>query len=214
MPVFVHKNLPVGKIVFIGDSITDSGRKSDPVNLGHGYVRLIRDYYVLEGLGSKIEVCNRGISGNRVTDLASRWEKDVINEKPDFLTISIGINDVWRQLDQPGMKQVMPDDFRRIYEQILDEATAKTKARLILMEPTVIEEDLQSEGNRKLIPYINTVKDLALKYNAILVPAHQAFTEVLHVNERVPLTTDGVHMTSTGNLLMAKSWIESVSQVI
>ncbi|MBS2969220.1 SGNH/GDSL hydrolase family protein [Metabacillus sp. KIGAM252] len=203
--------MPVGKIVFIGDSITDSGRKSDPENLGHGYVRLIRDYYVSEGMSSQIEICNRGVSGNRVTDLATRWERDVINEKPDFLSVSIGINDVWRQLDQPGKKQVLPDEFKEIYEQIINKAIEKTTARLILMQPTVIEEDLQSEGNKKLVPYINTVNELALKYHAILVPAHQAFTEVLQINEGIPLTTDGVHMTSTGNLLMAKSWIHSVT---
>lgn len=210
--MFEHKNLPVGKLVFIGDSITDAGRKSDPEKLGHGYVRVIRDYYVSEGLGSQIKVCNRGISGNRVTDLAKRWEEDVINEKPDFLSVSIGINDVWRQLDQPDMKQVMPDDFKKIYEHLLDEAVAKTGARLILMEPTVIEEDLQSEGNRKLMPYVKTVNELALKYNAMLVPAHQEFVDVLNKKGGVPLTTDGVHMTSAGNLLMAKSWIQSVGQ--
>ncbi|WP_241156672.1 SGNH/GDSL hydrolase family protein [Bacillus sp. FJAT-42376] len=212
--MIARKNWPSGKIVMIGDSITDSGRKSDPEELGSGYVRMLRDFFLLDRTESELVFCNKGVSGNRVTDLAARWEEDVIDEQPDFLSISIGINDVWRQLDQPSKKQVLLDEFADVYGQLLKDAQSKTGARLILMEPTVIEEDLSSEGNQKLVPYINTVRALSAAYNAILVPSHQTFTHFISQRKGVPLTTDGVHMTSLGNMLLAHTWIEAVSDAL
>ncbi|MTH51958.1 hydrolase [Bacillus mangrovi] len=207
--MFLHRGLPKGKILFIGDSITDAGRRKDKEEIGKGYVKLIRDYYVQHELQAFI--CNKGVSGNRVTDLADRWEKDVIRENPDVVSISIGINDVWRQLDSPGIKQVLPDEFKEVYTHLLLETTEKTSARLILMEPTIIEEDLQSEGNRKLAPYITVIRDLAEKFQAKLIPSHVAFLEDLKQSDRTALTTDGVHLTSRGSRLLADTWMKSAA---
>ncbi len=82
------------RIVLIGDSITDSGRREDPEKLGFGYVRLIHDELLVMNPDKKIEILNKGIGGDRITDLQARWEEDVINEQPDYVSISIGINDV------------------------------------------------------------------------------------------------------------------------
>lgn len=84
------------KIIFIGDSVTESGKFKDPERIGTGYVRLIHDYLKVSNPGRKIEIVNQGISGNRIPDLVARWDKDVIALQPDLLSISIGINDVWR----------------------------------------------------------------------------------------------------------------------
>src|SRR5690625_8047432 len=89
------------KILLIGDSITEDGRFDDPKDIGVGYVRLIHDY-INENLSDlQVDVVNRGVGGDRVTNLADRWETDVISEDPDWVSVSIGINDVWRQLDNP-----------------------------------------------------------------------------------------------------------------
>lgn len=212
MPVFTHKQLPAGKIVFIGDSITASGRQKDRDELGFGYVRTIRDIYISEGKGAEVRILNRGVNGDRITDLADRWMKDVMEEKPDYLSISIGINDVWRQLDQPEEKQVTPNEFREIYKTLLAETTAGTNARIILMEPTVIEEDLHSEGNSRLIPYVHIIRELAEQYDALLIPVHQVFREFIEQFSEYKLTTDGVHMTSSGNMLLAKTWLEAAGR--
>ncbi|MDQ0484496.1 SGNH/GDSL hydrolase family protein [Guptibacillus hwajinpoensis] len=192
----------MSKWVFIGDSITDSGRSQDPEGLGSGYVRMIKNE-----LESTVQVVNKGVSGNRITDLEKRWQRDVIEANPSVLSISIGINDVWRQLDHPEMKPVYPDDFKEIFERLLNQ-TSKLNTKLVLMEPTIIHEDVHSKGNQMLVPYVEIVRRLAIDYDAILVPTHTVFLEQVKQNN-VNLTTDGVHMTEAGNKLMANTWLEA-----
>ncbi|MFB1099210.1 SGNH/GDSL hydrolase family protein [Terribacillus sp. JSM ZJ617] len=189
------------KWVFIGDSITECGRFEDPQDIGDGYVKMIQDELKQK---KEVEIANRGVGGNRVTDLAARWEEDVLSLKPDLISVSIGINDVWRQLDQPQMEQVYPDEFREVFDKILAE-TKHTGAELYLMEPTIIEENNESKGNQMLIPYVEIVRELAAKYGARLVPTHTAFLQTAQTD----LTTDGVHMTDAGNRLMADTWLEA-----
>lgn len=180
------------KIVFIGDSITEWGRTGDPEDIGTGYVRLIHDYLVTTYPERKPVVINRGVGGNRIPDLADRWQEDVINENPAYVSVSIGINDVWRQLDHVDSGQVYPEEFEAIYVDLLNQIKEKTYAQIILMEPTIIEEDVQSEGNQKLIPYTHIVQKLAGKFDAAYVPTHQAFIQYLKANAEYVLTLDGV----------------------
>ncbi len=83
------------KWLFVGDSITDSGRNQDPEGLGYGYVRMIKEEIIKE---FHVEIINKGVSGNRIKDLESRWKRDVLAVEPDLISISISINDVWRQI--------------------------------------------------------------------------------------------------------------------
>ncbi len=192
------------KWLFIGDSITDSGRKKDSEDLGYGYVRMIRDQIADR---SNLQIVNKGVSGNRIPDLKKRWKEDVMDLHPDVLSISIGINDVWRQLDNPDMTQVYPEQFVGIYEMLLNEAN-QINAEIVLMEPTIIGEEIRSEGNQKLLPYVEIVRKLAKKYHAMLVPTHAVFLDHLESYEEI-LTTDGVHMTDAGNRLLATTWLET-----
>ncbi|PWU69426.1 SGNH/GDSL hydrolase family protein [Gracilibacillus dipsosauri] len=199
-----------GRIILIGDSITEWGRHEDPEGIGKGYVRVIHDYFKITKPDSKIEIVNRGVGGNRINDLKSRWDQDILELNPDTVSISIGINDVWRQLDQPELEQIYPDRFEAIYRHLLKQVKNHTNASLILMEPTIIEESLLSEGNKMLKPYVDIVNRLAEEYHAILVPTHQAFMKYLHTNSDYRLTTDGVHLNSAGNLLVAQQWMKAV----
>ncbi|CEG26449.1 SGNH/GDSL hydrolase family protein [Bacillus sp. B-jedd] len=200
------------RIVFIGDSITHwMKNENDPI--GTGYVRLVHDYLQVTYPEQEFEIFNEGLSGNRVTDLAERWEQDVLSVRPDFVSISIGINDVWRQLDSPDIEQVYHEQFEKVYESLLLSLKEKTNARIILMEPTVIAEDVQSEGNVKLAPYVEIVHKLAERYSAVLVPTHEAFISYLKTGKGKPLTLDGVHMNSMGNMLMAKTWVEAAGKL-
>jgi acyl-CoA thioesterase-1 len=202
-----------GRIVFIGDSITESGRRKDPEQIGYGYVRLIRDYLITAYPNRFFDVINRGVSGNRIPDLLARWERDVIDLQPDVVSISIGINDVWRQLDHPEKEQVYPDQFEQVYTQLAVQTKEKTKAQLIFMEPTIIGEYIHSQGNIKLKPYVEIVQKMAQRFQGILVPTHQAFLAYLQACSPYRLTTDGVHMNSIGNMLMARTWIGAVKKV-
>ncbi len=192
------------KWLFVGDSITDSGRNQDSEGLGNGYVRMIRDGMIKK---YDVEMINKGVSGDRITDLEDRWNQDVLALQPDVVSISIGINDVWRQLDHPEMDQVTPEDFKRIYNELVEKVNS-LGAKCILMEPTIIEERIDSIGNQKLLPYVKIVRQLADKSDAVLVPTHTAFLEALQKGKKT-LTTDGVHMTEAGNQLMAKIWLDT-----
>lgn len=195
------------KIIFIGDSITASNKNTDPERLGNGYVRMIK-----EVLPKDVTAINKGVNGHRVTDLAFRWGRDVIDLEPDLLSVSIGINDVWRQLDSPDLTQVDVSKFEEVYRELLSQLPATTK--LVLMEPTIIKENPQSQGNQMLIPYVEVVRKLAVEFDAVLVPTHDVFIDHLNKKPDVSLTTDGVHMRKKGNELIAKCWLDAAKSLI
>lgn len=199
------------RIVFIGDSITEWGRFEDSENIGNNYVRLIHDHLLVTNPDHFPEIINRGIGGNRITDLANRWQEDVIDLQPNLLSISIGINDVWRQLDNDAsIEQVLPDQFEKIYLELIQKTREHTEAKIILMEPTIIEEKIDSLGNDKLKAYVNVIHKIANLFDLPVVPTHQAFLEYLQSNATYPLTTDGVHMNNAGNYLMAQTWLKTI----
>ncbi|MFC0236758.1 SGNH/GDSL hydrolase family protein [Fictibacillus phosphorivorans] len=195
------------KIIFIGDSITASNKNTDADRLGDGYVRMIK-----EVLPKEVTVINKGVNGHRVTDLAFRWQRDVIDLEPDLLSVSIGINDVWRQLDSPQLEQVDASKFEEVYRGLLTQLSPKTK--LVLMEPTIIKENTESQGNQLLMPYVEVVRKLAKEFKAVLVPTHDVFINHLIKKPDVSLTTDGVHMRRKGNELMAKTWLEAAESLV
>lgn len=198
------------KIVFIGDSITDKGRKNDPLKLGGGYVRLLHDYFTTTRPELGLTIINEGTSGNRIVDLQRRWRLDVIEHKAQWVSVSIGINDVWRQFDSSEAEQVYPDRFAEVYKNLLKHTKNEINCRFILMEPTIIKEYPDSIGNRMLQPYVDVVRGLADEFHAVLVPTHDAFIRFLRRETGKALTTDGVHMTSLGDMLMATTWLKAV----
>ncbi|WP_299089615.1 SGNH/GDSL hydrolase family protein [uncultured Metabacillus sp.] len=202
------------KILLIGDSITDCGRREDQEGLGNGYVRLIHDYLITTYPSANYQIVNTGIGGNRVTDLAARWQTDVIDHQPDYVSISIGINDVWRQLDRPEIEQVLPEKFSSVYKELLTKVKEETNAHILLMEPTIIDEDVNSTGNKLLKDYVEIVHQLAKAFEATLIPTHKAFIEYLQSESTYKLTTDGVHMNSAGNMLMATTWLRTVEELL
>ena len=127
MPVFA----PGTRILFQGDSITDGnrGRNTDPNHiLGHGYQFIIAARYGQELAGRQLVFLNRGISGNRVSDLARRWSKDTLDLKPDILSILIGVNDL--------NSGVTAEDYQRQYDELLAATTnALPHVKLVLCEP-------------------------------------------------------------------------------
>jgi len=201
------------KILFIGDSITEDGRFRDEAGLGEGYVRRIHDYFTLRHPELHLQMMNKGVSGDRVIDLKERWEKDVIDGKPDWLSVSIGVNDVWRQLDQPQIEQITPAAFMDEYRDLLKIVKEKTNAKLIILEPTVIQEDANSEGNLLLKEYIAITRMLSKEFEAIHIPMHDRFIEYIRENPNNKLTTDGIHMNSLGRMLMTLIWLESMGLV-
>ena len=206
---FRHKRL-----LFIGDSITDCGRFEDKTRgLGSGYVAMIADLLSALYPDSNVEVLNRGIGGNRIPDLELRWQEDVIALRPNWLSVSIGINDVWRGLsDLPEIRsQAVPlDIFRTSYARLLADVRAHTTAKLVLMETSVIEENFESEGNRRLEPYNAVIGELAEKYGAVRVPIRAVFRAAIARRPVPPWTDDGVHPNPAGHMLMTITWLRAL----
>jgi lysophospholipase L1-like esterase len=138
----IHSN---STLVMIGDSITDCGRvrpvgESVGGDLGNGYVALIHAMLSTTCPQQHIRVRNTGISGNTVRDLAARWQSDVLDLKPDWVSIMIGINDVWRQFDAPLQPEwhVPLDEYASILEQLVRTTRPQLKG-MVLMTPYFIE---------------------------------------------------------------------------
>ena len=200
---------PGQTFLFIGDSITDCGRRDDPEGLGHGYPRLIRDYLAAKNPASAPRVINTGISGNKVTDLAARWKQDVIDHDPDVVSISIGINDVWHGLGNNGEGGVPIERFVDIYHVILRQLQgAVPKAKIVLCQPTVIEPPAPAMGNAALQPYVRAIGELKREFAAAaMVPLHGAFVNAKKLRPDIAWAPDGVHPESTGHMLIARTWL-------
>jgi acyl-CoA thioesterase I len=200
---------PTSRWVFIGDSITDCGRSSCPEGLGAGYVRLIRDSLYASQSASAPVVINRGISGNRIGDLEGRWEEDVIALKPDLVSVKIGINDVWHQFSGVENGGTTIEKFRESFIDILERLRlACPECALVLCEPSVIWPPAPAEGNARLQPYIEAVHEMREKFDAgWVVPLHAAFENGRTLRPDIDWATDGVHPTSAGHMLIARTWL-------
>lgn len=187
------------KIVFLGDSISEAA---------DGYVRVVEDMIHAIAPDLRITCINAGVSGNKVGDMLERMGEDVIAHDPDWITVSVGINDVWH-----GFNGTPIDVFRRKYDEMVRRLGDQTVARLALFTTTVIGEDLESEANRRLIEYNDFIRETATKRKALLVPMNEAFHKALsawhRVGDELRFTTDGVHMTPMGNYLMALTLLRS-----
>ena len=101
------------RIVFIGDSITDCGRRDVRAPYGDGYMSLVRALVTARFPAVPLTWVNRGVGGDTVRDLAARWERDAVGERPDWLVVMIGINDVWRAFTPCRRRDRVPAAARR-----------------------------------------------------------------------------------------------------
>lgn len=194
--------------VFIGDSITDCGRRQCPEEVGSGYVRQIRDWLRASAPGSAPQIVNKGISGNTIWDLQRRWESDVIDEQPQLVSIKIGINDVWHGLTGAGGGTPIAR-FSEVYREILDRLrSACPSATVVLCEPSVIWPPAPAEGNEMLKPYVEAVRRSAVDFNARgVVALHGIFQRAGSERPDIDWVPDGVHPSSSGHMLIARSWL-------
>lgn len=199
------------RLLFIGDSITDVGWRNDPDQLGGGFVRMVRDHLLAKAPPIAPQVVNRGISGNKVPDLQKRWQRDVIDERPDLLSIYIGINDVWHgfKADRSGTTL---DAYVEGYRDLLTQVRLQLpNCQIALCEPSVIWLSDPADANDRLLPYVDAVHKLAKEFRIEhVVPLHGAFNCARANAPEVAWTTDGVHPTSTGHALIARMWLTTV----
>jgi len=202
---------PNDRILFQGDSITDCGRdRGQPGSLGGGYAMMAASF--LAALQPRLgPVClNRGISGNRTSDLVGRWREDCLDLRPDVLSILIGINDVWRRYDR-NLPTSM-EEFARNYRAILEQTREALPAtRLILMEPFVLPvPDDRKAWREDLDPKIDVTRHLAREFGATFVPLDGIFAAASAEQPPAFWAQDGVHPTQAGHALIARHWLRAV----
>ncbi len=205
------------KVVFIGDSVTDCER-SRPIGeglfgaTGKGYVSLIDSLFESVYPERNVRVVNVGSSGNTVRDLAARWETDVFALQPDWLSVMIGINDVWRQFDLPRQheKHVGPEE----YAQTLGELAHRTKpllsGGLVLMTPFYIEAVREDAMRARMDEYGAIVRRVAGETGALFVDTQAAFDAVLRHRHSAAIAWDRVHPNATGHMILARAFLNAV----
>jgi lysophospholipase L1-like esterase len=207
---------PNSKLVMIGDSVTDCER-SRPIGeglfnaLGKGHVSMIDGLLMARYPAHRIRVVNMGVSGNTVRDLQKRWQTDVMDLKPGWLSICIGINDVWRQFDTP-----LQTEWRVLLQEFaatLEELVKKTKPALnglVLMTPYFIEPNRMEPMRAKMDEYGASVKRIAEKYQAVLVDTQAAFDAVLTQYHPSALAWDRIHPTHIGHMILARTFLQAI----
>jgi len=208
-------------ILFQGDSITDGnrGRNTDPNHImGHGYAFSIASRIGCDFPEKNLTFINRGISGNKVTDLNNRWQTDTIDLKPDVLSILIGVNDASSVVFQrePG---VTIERYEEVYKGLLDRTLEKfPNIVFVLCEPFISKvgrvKDNWEAYHSDIVQRQAVVRKLANQYNAVFVGFQEVFDKAC---KRAPADYwiwDGVHPTVSGHELMAREWIKMVSKRI
>jgi lysophospholipase L1-like esterase len=200
-------------ILFTGDSITDCGR-GHPVGvkgqLGDGYVSLIDCLLDACHPHMSVTVLNTGISGNRVIDLEKRWQKDVLALKPDWLSVMIGINDVWRQFDSPHeAEQVDIGRYERVYRNLLEQ-TRGARINLVVMTPYLIEPNLDDPMRAQMDAYGRVARKVAGEFEATFVDIQAAFDGYLLHRPAHSLCEDRIHPNRAGHMIIARAFLAAM----
>ncbi len=207
---------PHSKLLFIGDSVTDCGR-AQPVGeglgdaLGRGYVSLVDALLGATHPELGIRVVNVGSSGHTVRDLKARWQRDVLDLRPDWLSVMIGINDVWRQFDMPRKSDagVPLGEYEATLRELVTEARPNLKG-LILMTPFYIEPNVSDRMRARMDEYGAAVRQIAEEHDAIFVDTQAAFAPVLAQYHSSSIAWDRVHPNHIGHMILARAFLTAV----
>jgi lysophospholipase L1-like esterase len=209
--------LPEDAVILLqGDSITDAGRNrnkgsaNDATGLGRGYPYLLGGALLADYPQLRLKIYNRGISGNKVPDLAGRWQQDAVDLKPTVLSILIGVNDIWHKLNgrYDGSVATYETGYRGLLERTLDEIPG---VRIVICEPFVLR---CGAVNDTWFPEFDqrrgVAKKLADEMKLTFVPFQTMFDKAVESAPPAYWAGDGVHPTLAGHALMAKTWREVV----
>lgn len=205
------------KILFQGDSITDFFRsREDDSKLGMGYSLLVSSELGFEN-PCKYEFINRGISGNRIVDVYARMKVDILKLKPDYMSLLIGVNDVWHENYGNGVSE---KKFEKIYTMLLEEIFEELPdIKIMLLEPFVLEgvatESTEENPtrwetfNKEVRLRAAAAKRVAEKFNLPFITLQDKFDEALKQAPSNYWLYDGVHPTPNGHELIKREWIKT-----
>jgi lysophospholipase L1-like esterase len=204
-------------VLFQGDSITDAGRDktnetpNNPRAFGLGYAFLAASKLLKQFPEKELTFYNRGISGNKVYQLAERWQKDCFDLKPDIISILIGVNDYWhlREGKYDGTVAVYENDFRKLLQNTKEKLP---DVKLIICQPFAVL-NTRAVDESWVVPfreYQDVAKKLAMEFDTIWVPFQEVFDEAIKYAPAKYWSGDGVHPDMPGAQLMAEAWLKAV----
>ncbi|HEY8444342.1 MAG TPA: SGNH/GDSL hydrolase family protein [Clostridia bacterium] len=203
-------------ILFTGDSITDAGRRR-PIGegrgegVGGGYVRQIDTLLNICYPENIYHIVNTGVSGNTSRDLLARWQTDVLDLKPDYVSVCIGVNDVWRQFDEPHCfyNHVGIEEYRANLEKMVELTLDKVKG-MIFMTPYYMEPNKEDPMRKKMDEYGAVMKEVAKKHNLMCVDLQKEFDEYLKYRYSAYIQWDRVHTGPIGSMIIARAFLRAV----
>lgn len=223
-------------ILFQGDSITDCGRvrEENPkplmkcyyklakrTPLGNGYPALITAELGKTKPG-EYNYINKGVSGDRIPDVYARIVRDIIEVKPDYMSLLIGVNDVWHGMDWgngTGIKR-----FEKVYDMLLEELKEELpETKLMILEPFVLEGPATADradqpGRYKKFrsgveEHAAIAKKLAEKYGVKFISLQNLLDEEAKIVPATELLSDGVHPTAKGHELIKREWLKAFNEL-
>lgn len=199
-------------ILFQGDSITDAFRRECEENgLGSGYPKFVAGSLSVDYPG-EYKFYNRGISGDRVVDIYARIKADILNLKPDVMSILVGVNDVWHEFDDSN--GVDAEKYFKVYSMLIEEIKAELPdIKIMILEPFVLKgtgseadwEVFRSEVEKRA----EKAKQIAEKYNLVFVPLQDKLDEMAQRTEPNEWLRDGVHPTCGGHEIIKREWLKA-----
>ena len=203
------------RILFYGDSITDALRRRDADyrldSYGVGYVRDIVGELLLEN-PEKYDLINRGIGGDRIVDLYARIKRDVWNLQPDVLSILVGINDIWHEVDRQNGVDLAR--WESMYRLLLKETLERLpNVKIVICEPFVLEGEATCGEGRfeqflEVKEYAKVAKKLAEEFGLPFLPLQNRLDEEAAKHGAAHYLYDGVHPSVAGARLIANEWLK------
>ena len=210
-------------ILFQGDSITDAGRSLEREDMsGRGYATMVSGELGLR-YPEEYDFINRGISGNRIVDVYARIKRDIINLKPDYMSLLIGVNDVWHEFG-PTHNGVATDKFEKIYTMLIEEIKeALPDIKLIILEPFVLKgtatttndefPDLYPLFRADVLDKAAATKRVAKKFGIPFISLQDKFDALYNPEKPDYWLIDGVHPNAAGHMLIAKEWVKVFEEI-
>lgn len=204
-------------VLFQGDSITDAGRNREAKDqnihnaLGNGYAFLAAAELLNTFAAKDLKIYNKGISGNKVFQLADRWQTDCIDLNPNVLSILVGVNDYWHKHNgnYDGTEEVYENDLRALLKRT---KASLPQVKLVICEPFAVLgcKTVDPTWFPKFDLYRSISRKLAGEFGAVFIPYHDIFAKAIKVAPPTYWTGDGVHPTIAGSKLMAAAWVRYV----
>ena len=203
------------KILLVGDSITDMSRDRNsgdqyPFAHGFGYPFIVNSKLCEKDV-LNYTLINRGVSGNRIVDVYARVKSDIWNLNPDVMSILIGVNDVWHEIEHKNGVEI--DRFEKVYRMLIEDTKrALPNVKMMLLEPFVLKGSATTEKFDQFLQvfeYAKVVKKLAEEYGLIFVPLQEEFDKQAEKVGAETLLFDGVHPTIAGSTLIANEWLKA-----